>query len=289
MKRPSFQFYPGDWLRDPSVRAVSYAARGLWTDMLCLMHESDRRGYLQLNSKPVTAEQLARMTGGSTDEVSCLLQELESSGVFSRTEHSVIYSRRMVRDEQKREKCVEAGRRGGNPTLKGGGKGQFKGRANRKPTPSSSSSISSSSPASAGDNPLPPFVDHAERDEPDWMIVEAEFIGRWNSLDGVATHHGNGLEGTKLCRPFREAWRDPGWRERAKQAMAKFPLQSGSTISLRKFLEPTTIDEILGGVHDFTRGKARRGSDPTRVQSAETDADFDALTERGAGQPAGRA
>jgi len=158
-KRPAFQFYPGDWLKDPAVRSVSLAARGLWIDMLCLMHESPRRGYLQLaNGKPVTAEQLARMTGCSTDEVSRLLQELEYAGVFSCTEHGVIYSRRMVRDEQKRQKCREAGKRGGNPNLigartcdttlkgqsKGHAKGQSKGDANPNPTPSSSSSFSSS-------------------------------------------------------------------------------------------------------------------------------------------------
>lgn len=153
MKRPAFQFYPGDWLRDPGVRSISFAARGLWTDMLCLMHESDRRGYLQLNGKPVNAEQLARMTGGSTDDVSRLLQELEDSGVFSRSDHGMIYSRRMVRDERKREKCAEAGKRGGNPTLKGHPKGRPKGESNRKPTPSSSTSVKEPSGSSP---PTPP-------------------------------------------------------------------------------------------------------------------------------------
>lgn len=148
-KLPAFQFYPGDWMKDPSVRSLSYAARGLWTDMLCLMHASDRRGYLQLNGKPVTAEQLARMTGGSTDEVSRLLQELENSGVFSCTDHGVIYSRRMVRDEKKRQKCSVAGRKGGgNPklrtesTFKGGSKGGSKGAPKGEGGSSSSSSTS---------------------------------------------------------------------------------------------------------------------------------------------------
>jgi hypothetical protein len=105
--------------------------------MLCLMFESVRRGYLQhATGKPVTAEQLARMTGCSTDEVSRLLQELEDSGVFSRTEHGVIFNRRMVRDEHKRLLCSRAGKNGGgNPALtfkgvpKGGPKGHPKGGA----------------------------------------------------------------------------------------------------------------------------------------------------------------
>ncbi len=170
-KLPSFQFYPGDWLKDPAVRSVSLAARGLWTDMLCLMHEGDRRGFLQhATGKPVTAEQLARMTGCSTDEVSRLLQELSDSGVFSCTDHGVIYSRRIVRDERKRQLCAEAGKRGGgNPTFKGQDKGDTKGDAKgdpkQKPKASSSSSSSSSKLKSkagdkAADPRFKPLVDH---------------------------------------------------------------------------------------------------------------------------------
>lgn len=119
-KRPSFQFYSADWLKDPAVRSVSLAARGLWFDMLCLMDQSSRRGFLQNPSgKPVTALELARMSGSTTDEVSLLLPELENAGVYSTSETSVIFSRRMVRDEHKRELCSEAGRKGGgHPTFK---------------------------------------------------------------------------------------------------------------------------------------------------------------------------
>ena len=47
-------FYPGDWFKDPALRSVSLAARGLWIDMLCLMFEGDHRGYLpHATGKPV--------------------------------------------------------------------------------------------------------------------------------------------------------------------------------------------------------------------------------------------
>lgn len=101
-KIPSFQFYPGDWLKEPCLRSVSLAAKGLWIDMLCLMHESDRRGFLEVNGKPVTTEQLSRMAGCSVSDASRHLRELDDSGVFSRTEAQTIYSRRMVRDEAER-------------------------------------------------------------------------------------------------------------------------------------------------------------------------------------------
>jgi hypothetical protein len=104
-KRPAFLFYTGDWMKDPELRAVSSGARGLWIDMLCLMFESARKGYLQLNSgKIVNAENLARMTGNSTDDTSRWLQELEDSGVFSRNQQGVIYCRRMLSDEAKHAK-----------------------------------------------------------------------------------------------------------------------------------------------------------------------------------------
>lgn len=102
-KRPSLQFYPGDWLKDPAVRFVSLAARGLWIDMLSIMFECDPKGRLSLCGKLMPVEHLARMVGGSTDEVSRLLTELAASGVYSVTEDGIIYSRRMVRDEAERE------------------------------------------------------------------------------------------------------------------------------------------------------------------------------------------
>lgn len=150
-KYPSFQFYPGDWLKDPSLRAVSSGARGLWIDMLCLMWETQPRGYLQTPSgAPLTDEQIARMTGNcSLEEVRGWLGELELLGVLSRTTQGVIYCRRLVRDEHKRSLCAEAGKRGGNPTLMGQSKGQSKGDAKgvpkRNPTPSSSFSTSRTS------------------------------------------------------------------------------------------------------------------------------------------------
>lgn len=145
MRLPSLQFYPGDWMKDPGLRACSLSARGLWIDLLCLMFESPRRGYLQLASgKAMTAEHVARSTGCSTDDASRLLQELTDSGVASYSDTEGYYSRRLVRDERKRQLCAEAGKKGGNPTLIRHPKGESKGSANPPPTPSSSSSSSSS-------------------------------------------------------------------------------------------------------------------------------------------------
>lgn len=92
-------------MKDPELRSVSSGARGLWIDMLSLMFDCVRRGYLQLhNGNVVTAELLARMTGNSTDDTSRWLQELEYSGVLSRTDDGIIYNRRQVREQTERSK-----------------------------------------------------------------------------------------------------------------------------------------------------------------------------------------
>lgn len=155
-KLPSFQFYPGDWMKDPALRAVSIGARGLWIDMLCLMFESDRRGYLaHKNGNLVSPIQLARMTGCTAEEVATYLKELEDSGVFSSTEHGIIYSRRMIRDERKRQLCSEAGKKGGgNPTFKGDPKGPPKGDSKGVPKQNTNSSTSTSTSTSSSSSEL---------------------------------------------------------------------------------------------------------------------------------------
>lgn len=106
-KLPWTKFEPRAWLAEPGLRMCSLAARGLWMDLLCLMWDADRRGYLQLNGHSPTPDAIARLTGASPAEVSRLLQELEDSGVLSRDTSEVIYSRRMVREERERNSTRE--------------------------------------------------------------------------------------------------------------------------------------------------------------------------------------
>lgn len=196
-KLPAYQFYPADWLSDPALRSVGYAARGLWKDCMCLMHKSERRGYLQLNGRPVSPEQIARMTGGSADEVVHLLQELKSAGVSSASEDGILFSRRMVADEHKRKLCADAGKRGGNPTLKGHSKGVPTPRVKRNPTPSSASSSSAStakteeetgeSGASAPPTPPGALVTVGKKLQPQQEFVE-RFKVAYAKLSGGKTY-----------------------------------------------------------------------------------------------------
>lgn len=47
MKRPSFQFYPADWTASPNLRRCSFAEKGIWLEVLCLMHDQPEYGVLR--------------------------------------------------------------------------------------------------------------------------------------------------------------------------------------------------------------------------------------------------
>lgn len=147
MKRPSFQFYPSDWLRDTALRSCSLGARGLWIDMICFMHEGNPYGHLKVGNKVILPSNLASMVGATLLEVEGWLDELRQAGVYELAEAGEIYSKRMVRDEILRNKRAEGGKLGGNPALKVNHEDNFKVeiKDKQKPTPSSSSSSSSSS------------------------------------------------------------------------------------------------------------------------------------------------
>lgn len=111
------KFYWSDWLSDAGLRRSSFAARGLWIDMLCIAAQSDPIGYLTVKKVPLSDNDIARMVGGSEPEVRTLLEELERNGVLSRDRKGTIFSRRIVRDAKKSRDAKNNGKLGGNPTL----------------------------------------------------------------------------------------------------------------------------------------------------------------------------
>lgn len=139
-KLPALQFYPGDWKKDIGVQSLDLHHRGLWFEMLLLMHDSDERGKLVLNGRPMNREMIARAVGLDIQTFNQNLTKLLEFGVASlEAETGTIYSRRMVRDEKNRLAHAEAGKKGGNPRLVNQIPNQT---ANQNPTPSFSSSTS---------------------------------------------------------------------------------------------------------------------------------------------------
>jgi hypothetical protein len=131
---PWFKLWSRDWRGDLALRSCSFAARGLWLDMLTMMHESQHRGFLLIEGMSPSDDQLARLLGADAVEVSGLLAELRDANVLSFTGDNdlpedvaalvplnmpmrVRLSRKMVRDEEQSAKGKKNGRRGGNPAL----------------------------------------------------------------------------------------------------------------------------------------------------------------------------
>lgn len=117
MSGPWSKFYWADWRSDPRLRMCGLAARGLWIEMLALMHEAEPYGHLVVSGNAPTDAQLGVLVGAPSTQVPELLGELERAGVFSRTRKGTIYSRRMLRDEKRVLTAQKNGKTGGNPKL----------------------------------------------------------------------------------------------------------------------------------------------------------------------------
>lgn len=47
MKRPSFQFYPEDWLANANLRRCTHEEKGIWIDVMCLLHDQAEYGVVR--------------------------------------------------------------------------------------------------------------------------------------------------------------------------------------------------------------------------------------------------
>ncbi len=116
--RPWMKWYPGDWRADPLLRSCEPISRYVWMEMIGLMHEAEPYGHLVLAGRAMDYKTLSRVIGVDEGDVKRAVKELESRGVFSRTASGIIFSRRMLRDENRRETLQRNGSKGGNPKLK---------------------------------------------------------------------------------------------------------------------------------------------------------------------------
>lgn len=139
-KLPAFQFYPGDWRKDPGVQSLDYEARGIWHELLCIMHESSERGRLVYpNGDAIDDSGIAQILGISEANWKQTRSKLISRGVAKEDSDGVLYNRRMCREEAIREARREAGKKGGQIKQKPS-KSQAKVQAKEGSSSSSSSS-----------------------------------------------------------------------------------------------------------------------------------------------------
>jgi DNA-binding Lrp family transcriptional regulator len=252
------KFWWADWRTDAALRLCGYAARGLWIDMLSIMHEAG--GYLVVNGRAPTPKQIAQLTGGTEREVMALLRELEDAGVFSRTDAGVIYSRRMVRDAEANAIAREHGKRGGNPKLKadtggvdnGGVGGGVNPPLNPQAKPGVGATHKLEAEAEAEAEKEPPSPTSLARPPrgcrlpPDWVPSEAdaEFATGLGLRPGAIAaqfrdywHAKTGKDATKL--DWSATWR--GWcrreAERAPNGQRAPPRESKTAYLIRDMME----------------------------------------------------
>ncbi|GEM_PF-1861161 len=185
MKRPSFQFYPGDWSGNSNLRRCTHAEKGAWVDVLCLMHDQEEYGVLRWPLK-----EIARAAGCPVS----LLKGLAAKGVLKGDDKELIepfiytprsgrkdgepvelvaaqpgpiwYSSRMVKDEHVRTIRGEGSRFGDGqgdapkPTpkrhTKASPKPPFGDGSSSSSSSSSSDSVEPSGSTGAGAPPGPP-------------------------------------------------------------------------------------------------------------------------------------
>lgn len=184
------------------MRACDPISRYVWMEMIGLMHEAEPYGHLVLAGRAMDYKTLSRVIGVDAGEVKRAVKELEDRGVFTRTNDGVIFSRRMIRDEKRRETLQKNGSKGGNPNLRkqGVGDGLDKQEANQpdKPQkPEARGSVANATGASA--DPIKELFDVGVSLLVDTGSTEKQarsLIGKWRKAKG----EGKVLEALIDCR-----------------------------------------------------------------------------------------
>lgn len=258
-KSPGFWFFTGDWMKDPELRFCSLFARGLLVDLLCILFEANEQGYASNpDGTPRTDEQIAdAVAGGSREEKLSALAELERSGVLSRDNRGVLFSRRIARLAELSKSRRESG-------SKGGSKRQANAKQNGEQTAKQNTGVSVSVSDSVSDSFLEEIHTHthaaaAANDfrQPGWAADEwARFVEAWNRTPRAAAW-------SHLTAP--DAWVDlaasPGWLDRARAAMARLPHchYLERPMAVTHFFN--SLDRILAGEFDTPkqdRSKSRK-------------------------------
>jgi len=142
-KRPSLQFYPADWLKDPDLQICSMNTIGVWINLLCRMWEAKEEGVLRGK-----AGELALLVGARPGEFNRFLRDAETHSFADVTKcngYVTVKCRRMNKVFLERE--------GAKMRMK-----RHRGKKeNADVTSPSSSSLSSSTSSSDIKNPLYPL------------------------------------------------------------------------------------------------------------------------------------
>ncbi len=132
-KRPAFQFYPADWIKDPDLQMCSMSTIGIWINLICRMWEAKEQGKVR-----GTKEEICQIVGCTISELALFFDDNnfhKFANVTKRNKKVTIINRRMYKDYIERESVKKRVSRH---------REKRKRKCNAKVTPYSSSSPSSS-------------------------------------------------------------------------------------------------------------------------------------------------
>ena len=177
MKRPSFQFYPEDWLANANLRRCTHEEKGIWIDVMCLLHDQAEYGVVRWPLKELagavgtTVRKLRNLiekgvlkgadTGESTEAFIYVPRSGRRDGdpvtLIDEQKGPLWFSSRMVTDEYKRQV------RGGELPSPKGGLGEVLDAA---PKPAPSTRAPAQAPRAAPPSPSPtPLTSSSLRSE----------------------------------------------------------------------------------------------------------------------------
>lgn len=197
MKRPSFQFYPGDWQSNSNLKRCTRLEKSVWLDVLCLMHDQEEYGVLRWTLKEIAEAAHCKIAelkslhekgvlkgadkGHTCDAYVYVPRSGRRDGdpveLLPEQQGPIWYSSRFVRDEYVRTIRGESSRFGDSPDDSPKPPKGERTKASPKPpfgdgASSSSSSSSSASPSeeAKGKNKQPA---QSAFDLPDWLPEDA--------------------------------------------------------------------------------------------------------------------
>lgn len=100
------RFSPKAWRADTAN--LSWETRAFWFELVILMHESPRRGYLlKPNGSVWTMTDLCEKYGLETEQFKKMRDEIDAAQLWSRDDRKIPFCRRMIREEQRKSKARE--------------------------------------------------------------------------------------------------------------------------------------------------------------------------------------
>lgn len=117
MKR--YKWFPLDaetWLSDPKLKLIGATAKGLWIDIICMCHISEKYGFLTINGTKLDQKGLKKILNWSKSD-SKKFQILLDYDILKVDPDGFFYCRKLIKDRQLQEEARKNGKKGGNPNL----------------------------------------------------------------------------------------------------------------------------------------------------------------------------